>query len=351
VLVPCVLPARHALGYAELISIATGGWLTALRFVFTVILASALLAGPADAQAPPSPTIGFLRSTPSRPFTHLVTAFREGLKEAGFVEGQNVAIEYRYADNQPDRLPGLVEDLIRRGVAVIVCNQTAAAAVKAATTTVPIVFVTGSDPVQLGLVTNLARPGGNLTGVTFFGGGQLAAKRLELLHDLAPNVGPIAVLQDPTFSGSRVNLRDTEAAARALGRKIVVVNASAERDIEPAFGRIVQAGAVALLVGAPLFTSHHRQIVALTARHGIPTIYDQRDYVAAGGLISYSASFTGAYRQAAIYAGRILKGAKPSELPVLEPTTLELVVNLKTAKALGLTIPQSVLARADEIIQ
>ncbi|HEY7601651.1 MAG TPA: ABC transporter substrate-binding protein [Methylomirabilota bacterium] len=325
----------------------------ASRFVLSLTLALGLVVSPLAALSQPTtvPTIGFLRSTPAQPFTNLVTAFRQGLKEAGFVEGQNVAVEYRHADNQPDRLPRLVEDLIRRGVAVIVCNTAAAAAAKAATRTVPIVFVVGSDPVQLGLVPSLARPGGNLTGVTFLGGGQLAAKRLELLNDLAPKAGPIAVLQDPTDPGSRVNLQDAVAAARALGRQIVVINASTERDFEPAFGRVVQAGAVALLVGAPLFTSHHRQIVALTARHGIPAIYDQRDYVGAGGLISYSASFTGAYRQAGVYAGRILKGAKPAELPVQEPTTLELAINLKTAKALGLTIPPSVLARADEVIE
>jgi ABC-type uncharacterized transport system substrate-binding protein len=319
-----------------------------------LMLALARLAAPlgVGAQPAPVPAVGFLRSTPSQPFSHLVTAFRQGLKEAGFVEGQNVAIEYRYADNHLDRLPGLVQDLIRRQVAVIVCNQAAAAAAKTATATVPIVFVTGGDPVQLGLVTSLNRPGGNFTGVTFFGGGQLAAKRLELLHDLAPKAGFIGVLVDPTYAGSRADLREIEAAARAIGRKFVVVEAATERDFEPAFGRIVQAGAGAVLVnGGPFFTSQRRQLVALAARHAIPAIYDQRDYVAAGGLISYSGSFTGAYRQAAIYAGRILKGAKPSELPVLQPTTFELIINMKTAKALGLTIPQSVLLRADEVIQ
>jgi putative ABC transport system substrate-binding protein len=319
-----------------------------------LLVSIGVLAAPFGAAAQPSLlTIGFLRSTPSHPFSHLVTAFREGLKEAGFVEGQNVTIEYRYADNHLDRLPGLVEDLIRRRVAVIVCNTDAAAAAKTATATIPIVFVAGGDPVQLGLVTSLNRPGGNVTGVTFFGGRQLGGKRVELLHDVAPKAAAlIGVLVDPTFSGSRADVQEVEAAARAIGRRIVLVEASTERDLEPALGRIVQAGAGALLVsGAPVFTSHRRQLVALATRHGIPAIYDQRDYVAAGGLISYSASFTGAYRQAASYAGRILKGAKPSELPVLQPTTFELVINLKTAKILGLTIPQSVLLRADEVIQ
>jgi putative ABC transport system substrate-binding protein len=326
--------------------------LTAARVVLAVVLVIALLGAPPGAGGQPPPVIGFLRSSSSEPFTHLVTAFREGLKEAGFVEGQDVTIEYRYGNNRPDRLPGLLVDLIRRQVAVIVCNQGAAAAAKSATATIPIVFVIGGDPVQLGLVPSLQRPGGNLTGVTFFGGSQLGAKRVELLHGLAPKARLIGVLSDPGYSGSKADLHEIETAARAIGRQIVVVTAGAERDFDPAFARLVQAGAGALVVsGGPLFTSHHQRLTALAARHAIPTIYDQRDYVTAGGLISYSASFTGAYRQAAIYAGRILKGAKPAELPVLQPTTFELVVNLKTAKALGLTVPQSVLARADEVVQ
>jgi ABC-type uncharacterized transport system substrate-binding protein len=325
-----------------------------VRLRIALVLAFGCLVVPftVDSQPAAVPAIGFLRSTPAAPFTHLVTAFRQGLNEAGFVEGQNVAIEYRYADNDQDRLPGLVADLIRRQVAVIVCNQSAAAVAKKATAAVPVVFVAGSDPVQLGLVNSLNRPGGNLTGVTFFAGSQLAGKRVELLRDLAPKAGLIGVLLDPTDSASRAGRVDIEAAARAIGRQIVVVTAATERDFEPAFGRIVQAGAGALLVsGAPFFTSHHRRLVALAGRHAIPAMYDQRDYVEAGGLISYSASFTGAYRQAGVYAGRILKGARPAELPVLQPTTLELVINLRTAKALGLTIPPAVLARADEVIQ
>ena len=312
------------------------------------------LVAPLHAQAQPAlPTIGFLRSTTAEPFAHLVTAFRAGLKEAGLVEGQSVAIEYRYADNQPGRLPGLVADLVQRQVvAVIVCNQGAAIAAKAGTATVPIVFVAGGDPVQAGLVPSLQRPGGNLTGVTFFGGAQLAAKRIELLHDLVPKAGLIGVLQDPSYAGSVADVREIRAAARALGLRTVVAQAATQEAFDPAFGRMVQAGAGAIVVsGAALFTSRHQRLVALATRHAMPVMYDQRDYVVAGGLISYSASFTGAYHQAGMYAARILKGARPGELPVLQPTTFELVINLKTAKALGLAVSPSVLARAEEIIQ
>jgi putative ABC transport system substrate-binding protein len=245
-----------------------------------------------------------------------------------------------------------VADLVQRQVAVIVCNQGAAIAAKAGTATVPIVFVAGGDPVQAGLVPSLQRPGGNLTGVTFFGGAQLAAKRIELLHDLVPKVGLIGVLQDPSYAGSIADVREITAAARALGLRTVVAHAATQEEFDPAFGRIVQAGAGALVVsGAALFTSRLERLVALATRHAMPVIYDQRDDVVAGGLISYSASFTGAYHQAGMYAARILKGARPGELPVLQPTTFELVINLKTAKALGLAVSPSVLARAEEVIQ
>jgi putative ABC transport system substrate-binding protein len=317
-------------------------------------LAGGLVAMPLAARAQPmaKPTIGFLRSTPSGPFTHIVAAFRQGLREAGFVEGQNVAIEYRWADNHLDRLPGLAAELVRRPVAVIVGNSLAAEAAKAATATIPIVFVTSDDPVARGLVASLSRPGGNLTGITFFGGGNPGAKRLELLHELVPKAAVIALLIDTNYPGSQAELPDVQAAARAIGRKIVVVRAAAEHELEPAFAVIVQAGAGALVVsGSPLFSSQSRQLIALAARHAIPAMYDIREHVASGGLISYAASFTGAYRQAGVYAGRILKGAKPFELPVLQPSTFELTINLKTAKTLGLTIPQSILLRADETIQ
>jgi len=331
----------------------TGDRRTTRRTVLSVFCAVPLLALPRGSAAQPAlPTIGFLRSSPAEPFGHLVTAFRAGLKEGGFVEGQSVAIEYRYADNQISRLPGLVADLIQRQVAVIVCNQGAAPAAKAGTASVPIVFVVGGDPVQSGLVPSLQRPGGNLTGVTFFGGAQLAAKRIELLHDIAPKAGLIGVLQDPSYAGSLVDVREITTAARALGLRTVLVHAATQQELEPAFARIAQAGVGALVVaGAALFTSRHQQLVALAARHSIPVMYDQRDYVVAGGLISYSASFTGAYHQAGLYAARILKGAKPGELPVLQPSTFELVINLKTAKTLGLAVSPSVLARAEEVIQ
>jgi putative ABC transport system substrate-binding protein len=322
------------------------------RREFIALLGGAAAMSPraACAQQSAMPVIGFLRSTPAAPFAHLVTAFRQGLGEAGFVEGRNVAIEYRYADNQLDRLPGLAADLLGRRVAVIVGNTPAAQAVKVATTTIPIVFVVGDDPVRLGLVDSLSRPGGNLTGVTFFGGSQLGAKRMELLRDLVPTAAVIAVLWDSTPT-SEVGLPELEAAARALGRQIVVVKVASEREFDAAFARFVQAGAGALLVGSgSFFNSQRRTIVALAARHALPAIYTNRDSVAAGGLISYSASFTGAYRQAGVYAGRILKGAKPSELPVLQPTTFELVVNLGTAKALGLDVPPSIHLRADEVL-
>jgi len=306
----------------------------------------------ARAQQPTMPVIGFLRSTPAAPFEHFTTAFREGLKEAGFAEGQNVAIEYRYADNQPDRLPALAGDLVRRQVAVVVCNGDAARATKAAVASIPIVFVTAEDPIRQGLVASLGRPDVNLTGVTFFGGGMLAAKRVELLHDLVPKAAIMAVLMDPSYSGAEADLREAEATSRALGWQILVVKASGENEFGAAFAKFTQAGAGALLVaGGSVFTSQRQAIVALAARHSLPTIYSNRDFVAAGGLISYSASIAGAYRQAGIYAGRILKGARPSELPVLQPTRFELVVNLRTAKALGLDVPPSIHLRADEVIE
>jgi putative ABC transport system substrate-binding protein len=301
---------------------------------------------------PAMPVVGFLRSTPAEPFTQLVTAFRQGLAEAGFVEGQNVAIEYRWAENHPDRLPGLVDDLIRRQVAVIVGNSLAVMAAKAATTTIPIVFVFADDPVRFGLVASLNRPGGNLTGVTFFGGRQLDTKRLELLRDLAPSAAIIAMLVDPSYPGYESEQPEMEAAGRAVGRHIVVAKAASERELDAAFANIAQAGAGALLVsGSPFFTSQRRALVALAARHAIPAIYDVREYVESGGLISYSASITGAYRQAGVYVARILRGARPADLPVEQPTKFEMVINLKTAKALGLTVPQSVLLRADKVIR
>jgi putative tryptophan/tyrosine transport system substrate-binding protein len=320
---------------------------------FITLLGGVAAAWPlaARAQRPSMPVIGFLRSTPFAPFAHLVDAFRQGLKEAGFVEGENVTIEQRWADNHLDRLPGLAADLLRRQVAVIVSNGPAVEAARSATTTIPIVFVIGDDPVRQGLVTSLNRPGGNLTGLTFFGD-RLGAKRLEMLLELVPGARVIAVLIDPNFSASANELREVEEAGHTIGRKIVVVKVGDEREFDRAFASIMQAGAGALVVGgSPVFTSQRQALVALAARHAIPAIYNVRDYVEAGGLISYSASFTGAYRQAGLYAGRILKGAKPSELPVLQPTKFELAINLRTAKSLGLTVPLIMQITADEVIE
>jgi putative ABC transport system substrate-binding protein len=322
------------------------------RRAFITLLGGAAVAGPlaARAQQAAMPVIGFLRSTPAKPFAHIVAAFRQGLNETGFVEGQNVAVEQRWADNQLDQLPALAADLVRRQASVIVCNGPAVEAVRSAAATIPIVFVIGGDPVALGLVTSLNRPGGNLTGLTFFGN-RLGAKRVGMMRELVPR-SVIAALVDPNFPEAVVELRDVEEAGRTIGQKIVPVNAGSEREFDTAFASIVQAGAGALVViGSPFFTSKSQTLVALSARHAIPTIYDIRDYVAAGGLISYSTSFTDAYRQAGVYAGRILKGAKPSELPVLQPTKFELVINLKTAKVFGLQIPDRLLALADEVIE
>ncbi len=304
------------------------------------------------AQQPGVPVVGFLRSAPSEPSRHLVTAFRRGLTEAGFIEGQNVAIEYRWADNRLDQLPSLAADLVRRQVAVIISNGLAMQAVKATTATIPIVFVSEHDPVRSGLVASLSRPGGNVTGVTFSVDGPLDEKHLELLDELAPKAATIAVLFDPNALDSEGTLRNVEAAGRALGRQTMVVTVASERDFDGAFARIVREGAGALLVTeSPFFTSRRQVLVELAARHAIPASYYLRDYVEAGGLMSYGASISGSYRQAGLYVGRILKGANPADLPVLRATKFELIINLKAAKALGLAIPSTLLARADEVIE
>jgi putative tryptophan/tyrosine transport system substrate-binding protein len=323
------------------------------RREFIVLFGGAAAIWPfeAPAQQPTIPVVGFFRSTPAKPFTHIVAAFRQGLNETGFVEGQNVTIEQRWGDNQLDQLPALAADLVRRQPAVIVGNESAVRAVHGAAATIPIVFVIGGDPVAQGLVTSLSRPGGNLTGVTFFGN-RLGAKRVEMLHELTPGTSVIATLTDPTFPEAVAELREVGEASRTIGQKIVPVNASNEAEIDAAFASIAQAGAGALVVmGGPFFTSKRQMLVELAARYAIPAIYDLRDYVAIGGLISYGASFTDAYRQAGVYAGRILKGAKPSELPVLQPTTFELAINRNTARTLGLNVPQSLIARADKVIE
>ena len=323
------------------------------RREFITLLGGAAAALPlaVRAQQPAMPVVGFLRSTSLADSTHLVTAFRVGLKETGFVEGQNVAIEYRYAEGHNDRLPALVADLIDRRVAVIVGNNLATRAAKAATSTVPIVFAYGGDPVLDGFVASLNRPGGNVTGVVFIEG-VLGAKRLELLRQIVPKATTIAMLVNPNTAETVAERRDVQAAAQALGLQLIIRDVSSDRDIETAFATFVQRGAGALLVGTGAFTYFHRErLIALAARHALPASYGLREFADAGGLMSYSASITGAYHQAGIYAGRVLKGEKPADLPVMQSTKFEFVINLKTAKTLGLEVPAQLLALTDDVIE
>jgi putative ABC transport system substrate-binding protein len=297
------------------------------------------------------PVIGFLRSTAATGSEPLVAAFRQGLNEAGFVEGHNIAVEYRWADDQDDRIPGLAAELVRRQAAVIVANGIAVPAVKTATATIPIVFTTGFDPVRTGLVASLNRPGGNATGVVFTMT-DLAAKQLGLLHGVAPKATTIAVLGDPNQPELELELREIETAGRAIGRQILIVKAASEREFKTAFATVVQARAGALLVrGSPLFLTRRRQLVALATRHALPASYSSRDYVELGGLMSYGPSLSDAYRRVGIYAARILKGAKPADLPVEMATKFDLVINLATAKAIDLDVPPMLLAHADEVIE
>jgi putative tryptophan/tyrosine transport system substrate-binding protein len=322
------------------------------RREFITLVGGMVIAWPlaAYAQQAALPVVGFLRDV-SLPLPDRVTAFHQGMKETGYVEGQNVAIEYRSAEGQTDRLPLLVADLVRRQVALIVGNTSAALAAKAATTTVPIVFASGGDPVKLGLVASLNRPGGNVTGVSFISL-ELGTKHLGLLRELRPGAARIAVLVDPKSPTTEAFVSQVRAAASVMGQQIEVLYVSSDREIETALTTLVQRGAGALLVGGGgLMYSRRERIVALAAHHRIPAIYVLRDYVAAGGLMSYGTSTTDAYRQAGIYAGRILKGEKPGDLPVVLPTKFELVVNVKTAKTLGLEIPDKLLALADEVIE
>jgi putative ABC transport system substrate-binding protein len=294
------------------------------------------------------PVIGYFPSRLDAP--HYVIAFRQALKEAGFVEGQNIAIEIHSSADQTG-LPLVVADLLRRQVVLIVGNTPSALAAKAATTTVPIVFVTGGDPVRDGLVANLNRPGGNITGVSFISV-ELGAKQLGLLRELRPRVARIAVLVDAKWPLSEPFVSQVRAAASAMGQQTDVLYVSSDREIETSFTTLVQSGAGALHVGVGTFlASQSDRIIALAAQHGIPAIYAWRDTVAAGGLMSYGASISNAWRQAGIYAGRILKGEKPGDLPVMLPTKFEFVINIKTAKALGLEIPDKLLALADEVIE
>jgi putative ABC transport system substrate-binding protein len=304
------------------------------------------------AQQASMPVIGFLNGATAARYVPFAAAFRRGLAEAGYVEGQNVAIEYRWADNHYDRLPALVADLIHRQVTVIAATGTpAAVAAKAATSTIPIIFTAAADPVALGLVASLNRPSGNITGVSGYISA-LGAKRLELLRELVPGAAVIGVLVDPNYPDAESQRKDAREAARIIGQQVHIVNASSESDFNGAFATLVQLKVGALLVGADvLFTSQRDQLVALAARHKIPAIYFLREFVLAGGLMSYAPDLSDGYRQAGIYVGRILKGAKPGELPVVQPTKFELVINLKTAKALGLTVPLTLQAAADEVIE
>jgi putative ABC transport system substrate-binding protein len=306
----------------------------------------------ARAQQPTMPVIGFLNGRAPGEDSHLLAAWRGGLKEAGYVEGQNVAIEYRFAENHYDRLPGLAADLVRRQVAVIAANGLAAQTAKAETATIPIVFVAGFDPVEVGLVTSLSHPGGNITGVTIQDVG-LGPKRLELLHELVPSATMMAALVNPTDpTRAETILSELQTAAHTLGLQLHVLHATTDRDFDGVFASLAQLRAGGLVIGGePFFNSRSEQLGALTSRHAVPTIYQLRQFVAAGGLMSYGGSLTDAYRLVGVYAGRILKGEKPADLPVQQATKVELIINIKTAKALGLSVPLPLLGRADEVIE
>jgi putative tryptophan/tyrosine transport system substrate-binding protein len=304
----------------------------------------------ARAQQTALPVVGILSGSSAA--TPTLAGFREDLRDAGYIEGQNVVIEGRWAEGQYDRLPVLAAELVHRPAAVIVASSLPSVfAAKAATSTIPIVFLSSGDPVQLGIVASLNRPGGNITGVNFFAV-EVASKRLELLIELVPTVTVIGLLTNPNNPRTDVEIGQLQAAARIAGKQILVVKASAERDFDVAFETLVQERASAVLIPAePLFFGWRERLVALAARHALPAMYDVREYTAAGGLLSYGLSLTDAYRLIAGQVARILKGAKPADLPILQPTKLELVVNLRTAKTLGLTIPESFLLRADEVIE
>jgi putative tryptophan/tyrosine transport system substrate-binding protein len=326
------------------------------RREFITLLGGAAAAWPLTvrAQQPAMPVIGFFDSTSSDTNADLLRAFHQGLKGSGYVEGQNVAIEYRWAENQIDRLPAVVAELVRRKVAVIAASggPASALAAKAATTTIPIVFSGGEDPVRLGLVASLARPGGNLTGINFFNA-ELVPKRLALLRELVPGAARVAVLVSPGNAAiAESNMRDVEGAARAIGLQIQLLNASTSREIDAAFATFVRERPDAVFVGGgPFLRSRRVQMVQLAAHQSIPATYGLRDFAEIGGLMSYGASLADAYREMGAYTGRILNGAKPADLPVVQSTKFELVINAQTARMLGLAVPPSLLARADEVIE
>jgi putative ABC transport system substrate-binding protein len=321
---------------------------------FITLLGGAAAAWPlaVRAQQQALPVIGFLcGSTPER-YAKRLSAFHEGLSQTGYIEGRNVAIEYRWAQSQSDRLPALAADLVRQRVTVIAANDgPSARAAKAATATIPIVFETASDPVELGLVGSLNRPGGNLTGVTSLAA-ELGAKRLELLHEMVPAATVMALLVDPTFPSADLVSRDLQAAAGTLGVQLHVLYATTERDFDTVFTTLVQLRVGALVIApGTFFTSRSEQLAALTLQHAVPTIFQYREFAATGGLMSYGSNLTDAYRLVGVYTGRILRGEKPADLPVQQATKVELILNLKTARALGITVPITLLGRADEVIE
>jgi ABC-type uncharacterized transport system substrate-binding protein len=324
------------------------------RRKFLATLGGAAAAWPlaARAQQAAMPVVGFLSSGARGVLHEALAGFADGLKESGYVEGQSVAVEYRFAEGQFDRFPALASDLVRRQVAVLVATSNSGAiAAKRATTSIPVVFSVGDDPVKTGLVGSLNRPEGNVTGVYQFTAG-LEAKRLGLLHELVPNAATLAVLVNPDYSGVESQLRDVQEAAPRLGVQLIVVRANAESEFNAAFSAVVQQKAAALLVCAsPFFNTKRQQLVLRSARHALPAIYEWREFAAAGGLMSYGTSLADAYRQAGVYAGRILKGAKPADLPIVQSTKFEFVINLGTAKALGIEVPPTLSARADEVIE
>ena len=325
------------------------------RRTFITLIGSAAATWPVAvrAQQPAMPVIGFLHSTSPDGYTDNLRAFRQGIKITGYVEGENLAVEYRWAENKVDRLPALAAELVRRRVAAIVSGGAPASVSAAkATATIPIIFLVPEDPVRLGLVASLARPGGNMTGVNFFAA-ELAAKRLELVRELVPATARVAVLLNPAEATiAAANLRDVEAAARAMGLQIQVLNASTSHEIDAAFATFVSGRPDALFISSgPFFTSRRVQLAHLATRHAIPAIHGSRLYPEVGGLISYGASNLDAWRQVGVYTGRILKGAKPADLPVIQSTKFDLVINAHTARMLGLTVPPTLLATADEVIE
>ena len=324
------------------------------RREFITLLGSGAVAWPlaARAQQPATPVIGFLRASTAAGSAHLLAALRRGLNELGFVEGENLTIEYRWAEGQSARLPALAADLVSRPVAVIIAGASEASiAAKAATSTIPIVFVTAADPISSGLVASLNRPGGNATGVSYLTSA-LGAKRLELVHQMVPAAKSVAVLMNPGNPTSGPLMRDVQAGAQVLGLQIQVTTVTNGDDLESVFAHLAQQRPCALIMSAdPRFTARAAQIAALAARHALPVIYTTREFAEAGGLMSWGTSLTEQYRLAGTYAGKILKGAKPADLPVLQPDKYELTINLKTAKALGLDVPAQLLALADEVIE